>query len=206
MTDHNLTLNDLFFLPILFIGFLILGVCFAFCCYLLRTMRDDYDIDAESPRRIRYDGLRRGNYRKKWLKKVSLKSDTCAICLDDFQHKEEISICRCGHAYHHKCIMKWMEIKETCPICQRNCRHENNNGGERTPLLTNPLDIWMDWLPCLSNVMSTTSQSHPAATQQAPKLNVSDIGKWLLLVTLRLTWLTMWMWSLTVIFPRVSIS
>ena len=36
MTDHNLTLNDLFFLPILFIGFLILGVCFAFCCYLLR--------------------------------------------------------------------------------------------------------------------------------------------------------------------------
>lgn len=206
MTDHNLTLNDLFFLPILFIGFLILGVCFAFCCYLLRTMRDDYDIDVESPRRIRYDGLRRGNYRKKWLKKVSLKSDTCAICLDDFQHKEEISICRCGHAYHHKCIMKWMEIKETCPICQRNCRHENNNGGERTPLLTNPLDIWMDWLPCLSNVMSTTSQSHPAATQQAPKLNVSDIGKWLLLVTLRLTWLTMWMWSLTVIFPRVSIS
>lgn len=206
MTDHNLTLNDLFFLPILFIGFLILGVCFAFCCYLLRTMRDDYDIDVESPRRIRYDGLRRGNYRKKWLKKVSLKSDTCAICLDDFQHKEEISICRCGHAYHHKCIMKWMEIKETCPICQRNCRHENNNGGERTPLLTNPLDIWMDWLPCLSNVMSTTSQSHPAATQQAPKLNVSDIGKRLLLVTLRLTWLTMWMWSLTVIFPRVSIS
>lgn len=206
MTDHNLTLNDLFFLPILFIGFLILGVCFAFCCYLLRTMRDDYDIDVESPRRIRYDGLRRGNYRKKWLKKVSLKSDTCAICLDDFQHKEEISICRCGHAYHHKCIMKWMEIKETCPICQRNCRHENNNGGERTPLLTNPLDIWMDWLPCLSNVMSTTSQSHPAATQQAPKLNVSDTGKRLLLVTLRLTWLTMWMWSLTVIFPRVSIS
>lgn len=206
MTDHNLTLNDLFFLPILFIGFLILGVCFAFCCYLLRTMRDDYDIDVESPRRIRYDGLRRGNYRKKWLKKVSLKSDTCAICLDDFQHKEEISICRCGHAYHHKCIMKWMEIKETCPICQRNCRHENNNGGERTPLLPNPLDIWIDWLPCLSNVMSTTSQSHPAATQQAPKLNVSDIGKRLLLVTLRLTWLTMWMWSLTVIFPRVSIS
>ncbi|CAH3156486.1 unnamed protein product, partial [Pocillopora meandrina] len=102
MTDHNLTLNDLFFLPILFIGFLILGVCFAFCCYLLRTTRDDYDIDVESPRRIRYDGLRRGNYRKKWLKKVSLKSDTCAICLDDFQHKEEISICRCGHAYHHK--------------------------------------------------------------------------------------------------------
>ena len=42
--------------------------------------------------------------------------------------------------------MKWMEIRETCPICQRNCRHENENGnasgGERTPLLTNPLDIW----------------------------------------------------------------
>lgn len=144
MSYQDFSLNDpaLFFLPIVFIGFLILGVCFAFCCYLLRTS-DELDIDVESSRRIEYDGLRRGNYRKKWLKKVSLKNDTCAICLDDFQNKEEISICRCGHAYHHKCIMKWMEIKETCPICQRNCRHqnENNNGGERTPLLTNPLDI-----------------------------------------------------------------
>ncbi|PFX23797.1 RING finger protein 122 [Stylophora pistillata] len=141
MTYSDMNVSNLFFLPILFTGFLILGVCFAFCCYLLRTTGDDYDIDLESPRRIRYDGLRQGNYRKKWFKKVSLKSDTCAICLDDFIHKEEISICRCGHAYHHKCIMKWMEIKETCPICQRNCRCENNNGSERTPLLTNPLDI-----------------------------------------------------------------
>ena len=32
--------------------------------------------------------------------------------------------------------MKWMEIKETCPICQRNCRHGGALAdGERTPLL-----------------------------------------------------------------------
>lgn len=174
MTYSDMNVSNLFFLPILFTGFLILGVCFAFCCYLLRTTGDDYDIDLESPRRIRYDGLRQGNYRKKWLKKVSLKSDTCAICLDDFIHKEEISICRCGHAYHHKCIMKWMEIKETCPICQRNCRCENNNGSERTPLLTNPLDIWMYWLHDLRSALSKTSPSHSGATQWAVELNVSD--------------------------------
>lgn len=139
MSDEDFDLTDpiLFLLPILFIGFLIVGLCFAFCCYLLRATDDSYS-DEES-QRTRYNGLKKANYKKKWLTKVSLKSDTCAICLDDFRSKEEISICRCGHAYHHKCIMKWMEVKETCPICQRNCRHGSAAGnGERTPLL---LDI-----------------------------------------------------------------
>ena len=57
---------------------------------------------------------------------------------------KSINSLQCGFNFF-RCIMKWMEIKETCPICQRNCRHENENagGGERTPLLTNPLDIWV---------------------------------------------------------------
>ena len=46
-----------------------------------------------------------------------------------------------GFLPYFRCIMKWMEVKETCPICQRNCRHENENGNnysaERTPLLPN---------------------------------------------------------------------
>lgn len=140
MTDRGSNLGDpiLFLLPIVFIGFLVVGLCIAFCCYLLRAS-DDPHSNVESQRRVRYDGLRKTCYKKKWLASFSLKSDTCAICLDDFQTKEEISICKCGHAYHHKCIMKWMEIKETCPICQRNCRHKNGAAnGERTPLL---LDI-----------------------------------------------------------------
>ena len=41
--------------------------------------------------------------------------------------------------FYYRCIMKWMEVKETCPICQRNCRRPNRTGNaERTPLL---LDI-----------------------------------------------------------------
>ena len=34
----------------------------SFFFFFLRTTRDDYDIDVESPRRIRYDGLRRVSY------------------------------------------------------------------------------------------------------------------------------------------------
>ncbi|XP_068709690.1 RING finger protein 24-like [Montipora capricornis] len=130
----------LFLLPILFIGFLVVGLCFAFCCYLLRTGDNSSHCHVEFQRRFTpFNGLRKTNYKKKWLASSSLKSDTCAICLDDFRNKEDISICRCGHAYHCKCIMKWMEIKETCPICQRNCRQTKGTGnGERTPLL---LDI-----------------------------------------------------------------
>lgn len=103
--------------------------------------RANEDLPCQSEFRRRptnISGLRTTSYRKKWLASFSLKSDTCAICLDDFRYKEDISICRCGHAYHCKCIMEWMEIKETCPICQHNYRQKNEiQNDERAPLLFN---------------------------------------------------------------------
>ncbi|XP_074613072.1 RING finger protein 24-like [Acropora palmata] len=140
MTGRHSSISEsiLFLLPILFISFLVVGLCLVFCCYLLRA-NEDFHCQSEFRRRPTHvSGLRTTSYRKKWLASFSLKSDTCAICLDDFHNKEDISICRCGHAYHCKCIMEWMEIKETCPICQHNYRQKNEiQNGERAPLLFN---------------------------------------------------------------------
>lgn len=140
MTGRHSSISEsiLFLLPILFISFLVVGLCLAFCCYLLRA-NEDLPCQSEFRRRpTNMSGLRTTSYRKKWRASFSLKSDTCAICLDDFRYKEDISICRCGHAYHCKCIMEWMEIKGTCPICQHNYRQKNEiQNDERAPLLFN---------------------------------------------------------------------
>lgn len=58
-------------------------------------------------------------------RRVSL--DCCVICFDDFKEGEKLRVLRCGHAYHRKCIDRWLlgtltltEANTTqCPLCKR---------------------------------------------------------------------------------------
>ncbi|KAL6642253.1 hypothetical protein ACP70R_020434 [Stipagrostis hirtigluma subsp. patula] len=51
----------------------------------------------------------------------------CAICLEDFDDGEEVSVMPCarGHEFHPGCITKWLGRSKTCPLC----RHELPAGG-----------------------------------------------------------------------------
>lgn len=51
----------------------------------------------------------------------------CMICLDalnDDGSENALSgpkILTCGHAFHDKCIMQWLQTKSTCPLCRQKC-------------------------------------------------------------------------------------
>lgn len=40
----------------------------------------------------------------------------CSICLQKLEC--EIKFLSCTHNFHAKCIDKWLETKNTCPICK----------------------------------------------------------------------------------------
>ncbi|KAJ4981204.1 hypothetical protein NE237_032041 [Protea cynaroides] len=46
------------------------------------------------------------------------KSSTCAICVDEFVNGVDIRILPCRHFFHNKCILKWLENKNSCPYCR----------------------------------------------------------------------------------------
>lgn len=52
-------------------------------------------------------------------KKLSLLGQTCAVCLDEFRSREELGVCPCSHAFHKKCLVKWLEIRSVCPMCNK---------------------------------------------------------------------------------------
>ncbi|KAG7263428.1 hypothetical protein CRUP_015528 [Coryphaenoides rupestris] len=78
---------------ILGIGFFIFMLTLIFCCYLFR--------------------LRRQNSREQF----GYNEQTCAVCLEEFRSRDELGVCLCSHAFHKKCLLKWLEIRSVCPMC-----------------------------------------------------------------------------------------
>ncbi|CAL0328877.1 unnamed protein product [Lupinus luteus] len=46
------------------------------------------------------------------------ETDSCIICLDEYQNQEKIGILQCGHECHAECLRKWLLVKNVCPICK----------------------------------------------------------------------------------------
>ena len=42
----------------------------------------------------------------------------CAICIDDMRAGEPSLTVRCGHCFHHKCIIQWLLRSNRCPTCR----------------------------------------------------------------------------------------
>lgn len=52
-------------------------------------------------------------------KKLQLYGQTCAVCLEDFKGKDELGVLPCQHAFHRKCLVKWLEVRCVCPMCNK---------------------------------------------------------------------------------------
>ncbi|XP_076935773.1 E3 ubiquitin protein ligase RIE1-like [Bidens hawaiensis] len=42
----------------------------------------------------------------------------CCICLSHYEDGEPLHLLLCGHHFHSTCIVKWLRLKATCPVCK----------------------------------------------------------------------------------------
>jgi hypothetical protein len=56
----------------------------------------------------------------------------CSVCWEDFKLNEEVKQLECDHIYHPDCILPWLKLHATCPICRRDFTEGQPKDSEAT--------------------------------------------------------------------------
>ena len=48
------------------------------------------------------------------------KDNSCAICLTMFRDQDSVTVLKCPHLFHIKCLQPWLVIQSQCPLCRIN--------------------------------------------------------------------------------------
>eukprot|EP00922_Rhytidocystis_sp_ex-Travisia-forbesii_P056338 GHVS01083427.1.p1 GENE.GHVS01083427.1~~GHVS01083427.1.p1 ORF type:complete len:1100 (+),score=86.87 GHVS01083427.1:165-3464(+) len=98
---------------------------------------------------------------------TSDKSRECLICRMEYEAAERLRRLPCWHAFHSRCIDKWLQSRNTCPLCRLEIDQalvaQGPLGPDRVEAASSAMEYTVD-----TNTLSTGSrvQHSPAASEQ----------------------------------------
>ncbi|KAJ8273490.1 hypothetical protein GJAV_G00102170 [Gymnothorax javanicus] len=52
----------------------------------------------------------------------------CPVCKEDYSVGEPVRQLPCNHFFHSGCIVPWLEMHDTCPVCRKSLSGEDHSG------------------------------------------------------------------------------
>ena len=73
------------------------------------------------------------------LKKIEINENNihdfdglaCNVCLENFSEGQISNQIDCGHYFHEKCIVHWLKMRNTCPVCRHELESNDPNYEKR---------------------------------------------------------------------------
>ncbi|XP_050224685.1 E3 ubiquitin-protein ligase RING1 [Mercurialis annua] len=62
---------------------------------------------------------------------LNSEMNQCAVCKDEFEKGAEAKQMPCKHVYHNECILPWLELHNTCPVCRYELPTEDGDNETR---------------------------------------------------------------------------
>jgi len=53
----------------------------------------------------------------------------CSVCMEDYKLGEPVRKLECTHVFHTSCIVPWLQMHATCPVCRTNLTPGQQNSG-----------------------------------------------------------------------------
>lgn len=50
----------------------------------------------------------------------------CSVCMEDYKVDETVQKLPCDHLFHENCIVPWLELHDTCPVCRKGLSAESD--------------------------------------------------------------------------------
>lgn len=90
----------------------------------------------------------------------------CSVCWEDFKLSEPVKQLPCQHLYHAPCILPWLELHGTCPICRQNLGDQNTVEANQ--------DIVRPTLAARFRATNETNNTRASSTSSSNSSNSSD--------------------------------
>ena len=115
------------------------------CCHFyivwleIRRLRDRAErAECSKINKERYEDLPETKATQKQID----EKEECSICCEVFQLEESVTQLKCEHIFHKNCIIQWLELSDTCPVCRKSQiedskTHDGQSGPEeRTAMIS----------------------------------------------------------------------
>lgn len=111
-----------------------------------------------------------------------IEGEDCTVCKEELNIDEEVAQLPCKHVYHEECIKRWLETRDTCPVCRAPTAPEHhqstdNAAGGHATTTTNSAGTQVN-ASATATATAGSEQSASSGQQQQQQHGGGGIGGW----------------------------